>query len=331
MSSPLVTIIMPNRNGARFLGAAIRCLFAQTMPDWELILVDDASADDSVKVAQKTAGGDPRVTILRQEQSRGPGAARNRALAAARGAWIAPFDSDDLMAPDRLERLLKRAPADRAAIVADNLMLFTEDGSPSRLLLPPRFARKPRWIGLAEFIDSGRLYSRIPDLGYLKPMIRLDAVRTTGTRYDERLRIGEDYHFLAQLMASGIGLRFEPAALYFYRKHSGSVSHRMSAADIRALIDAEDRFARRLFRPSARVCAAQRRRRGALELVLVYEETIDAIKRGEAGRAIRLAAAHPRMWPLLTRPIRARLQRFFDARQRAGEGVDPVASRASTV
>jgi len=112
------------------------------------------------------------------------------ALEIARGAWIAIFDSDDLMLPDRLERLLYRARTDGAAIVADNLLLFSETSPTPRPFLRNRLSRAPHWIGLAEFIDSTRLYSRMPDLGYLKPVIRLDEIRRLEARYDERLRIG---------------------------------------------------------------------------------------------------------------------------------------------
>jgi hypothetical protein len=98
-------------------------------------------------------------------------------------------------------------------------------------------------VSLAEFIDSNRLYS-LSYLGYLKPMIRTDVVRRLNARYDEHLRIGEDYNFLARIMAHGHQIRLEPSAMYFYRKHATSISHRMSAADIHALLDADQRFYR---------------------------------------------------------------------------------------
>jgi len=81
----------------------------QTLTSWELILVDDASSDDSVAVVEQTANGDPRVHIIPQTANSGPAAARNRALEAASGQWIAVFDSDDFMVPQRLEQPLRRA------------------------------------------------------------------------------------------------------------------------------------------------------------------------------------------------------------------------------
>jgi succinoglycan biosynthesis protein ExoO len=98
-ATPDVSVIMANYNGARYLRPALHSLMRQTLTSWELILVDDASSDDSVAVVEQTANGDPRVHIIEQTANSGPAAARNRALEAASGQWIAVFDSDDLMVP----------------------------------------------------------------------------------------------------------------------------------------------------------------------------------------------------------------------------------------
>jgi len=261
----------------------------QTLTSWELILVDDASSDDSVAVVEQTANGDPRVHIIPQTANSGPAAARNRALEAASGQWIAVFDSDDFMVPQRLEQLLRRARTDEATIVADNLMLFSdsEPDSKPRRYLRNRLGRSPHWVSLAEFIDSNRLYS-LSYLGYLKPMIRTDVVRRLNARYDEHLRIGEDYNFLARIMAHGHQIRLEPSAMYFYRKHATSISHRMSAADIHALLDADQRFYRQTGLTHEERTALTRRRH-LLESLLIYDGVIAAIKGGNPGRGATMA------------------------------------------
>jgi len=308
-AAPDVSVIMANYNGARYLRAALQSLMRQTLKSWELILVDDASSDESVAVAEQTANGDSRVHIIRQTANGGPAAARNRALDAVSGKWIAVFDSDDLMVPQRLELLLERARADDATIVADNLMLFSDSHSRPRRYLRNRLGRSPHWIGLAEFIDSTWIYSRTPDLGYLKPMIRADVVRRLGARYDERLRIGEDYNFLVRIMAQGHQLRLDPSAMYLYQKHATSTSHRFSAADIRAILDADERFLRQAgltFEESASL----KRRIRSLESQLIYDGVIAAIKGGDPGRGATIALSQPRIWLLLTRPVTARLIRL---------------------
>jgi len=317
---PDVSIIMANYNGARYLSAAIGSIVRQTVSSWELIIVDDASTDESLAIARREAAGDPRVRIVAQDKNRGPGAARNRALDLADGQWIAIVDSDDVLLPQRLALLLARARADEADIVADNLLVFSKQSRP-RSFLPPPFTRQARWIGLAEFMASNCLYARTPPLGYLKPLIRTDIVRDLGLRYDESLRIGEDYNFLARLMLRGHRLRIEPAGLYLYRKHESSVSHRLRAADITGLMAADERFAQEAEAVFPALRGVLERRRRSLASLLAYDDVIAALKRGDIGTAARRAAFRPHIWPLLTMPISARLKRLAArfSRSLAGE------------
>lgn len=303
---PDVSILMANHNGARYLPAAVSSILRQSLTSWELIIVDDASTDDSVVAAQHAAAGDPRIRIVVQRVNRGPAAARNRALELATGRWIAIVDSDDLLHRQRLELMLQRASRDGASIVADNLMVFSEN-APPQPFLPPRFLHAPLWIELPTFIESNCLYSRVPDLGYLKPVIRADVIHEL--RYDETLRIGEDYHFLLRLMARGRRLRLDPAGLYFYRKHESSVSHRLHSADIERLCEAEARFAATVVLFDERLHAALARRRETLLSLMTYDKIIGALKSRDIARAARLAFHRPHIWPLLTQPASARLKR----------------------
>ena len=309
-AAPKVSVIMANYNGARFLRAAIGSLLRQTLPSWELIFVDDGSTDASVAVAERAASADPRITVIRQPANRGPGAARNRALELARGEWIAVFDSDDLMMPQRLELLVRRADEDNAALVADDQLLFSDAGGKPRRFLKNGLGLAPRWIDLAALIKSTKLYSFNPDFGYLKPLVRASVIKRLHARYNERLRIGEDYNFLARILAEGHQLRLYPLLTYLYRKHESSVSYRMSDADIRALIEADDFLFRRPdLTHQERISLRQRRH--SLESLLVYDTVITALKAGEPKIAASLALSHPFIWPLLTRPINARLKRLW--------------------
>jgi succinoglycan biosynthesis protein ExoO len=226
----------------------------------------------------------------------------------ASAGWVAIVDSDDLMLPQRLELLQRRAKSSGAAIIADNLLVFSQSARP-RPFLTDRH-RKASWVTLDEFIRSNCLYSRCPDLGYLKPMIRREVIDEARLRYDETLRVGEDYNFLVRLMAHGYRLLLEPASLYLYRKHDGSVSHRLRSADIAALIDAEQRFAgeRRTFRPQ--VSAALKQRRRTLRSLLAYDAVVAAIKRGDLAAGVGRALKRPHVWPLLIQPVTARLRRL---------------------
>ena len=102
----LVSIIMPNYNCGRFIAQAIECVQAQTYQNWELIIVDDCSTDDSVERITQYAKGDGRIKLLRNDRNSGAAVSRNWALREAKGKWIAFLDSDDLWLPEKLERQL---------------------------------------------------------------------------------------------------------------------------------------------------------------------------------------------------------------------------------
>lgn len=103
--SPRVSIIMPCYNAAAHLPASTGSVLAQTFQDWELLIVDDGSKDDSWQVLQTLAGRDSRIRTFRQGNA-GAASARNRALSEARGEYIAFLDSDDTWHPDFLDAMV---------------------------------------------------------------------------------------------------------------------------------------------------------------------------------------------------------------------------------
>lgn len=96
----LVSIIMPSYNTGRFLAESIRSVLAQTYDNWELIVVDDCSTDDTDAVVAGFT--DPRIRYFKNEKNSGAAQSRNRALREAKGRWIAFLDSDDLWEPEKL-------------------------------------------------------------------------------------------------------------------------------------------------------------------------------------------------------------------------------------
>lgn len=307
---PAVSVITANYNGARHLAAAVRSVLKQTLRDFELIIVDDCSTDDSLKVIEEAAG-DPRVRVVVQERNGGPAVARNRAIGEARGRWIAVFDSDDLMAPDRLARLVARAEADGADIVADNLLVFVDGcNAPWKPYLPAKACSQARWITLADYIASARMYAKAPGLGYLKPMFRAEVLRDAGVRYREDLRIGEDYDLVLRLLAQGLRMRLEPMALYRYRKHATSISHALRREHIEQMLAADAELEAALRAHPKTVWAAQAARRRSLETALVYDRVIERLKARDLAAAALASARRPDVWPLLGMPVKARLKRL---------------------
>lgn len=306
---PLVSIITANHNGAAFLAAAARSVLGQTLAAFEWIIADDASTDDSLAVIASACGGDSRVRVLPAAVNGGPAMARNRALAAARGAWIAVFDSDDLMEPDRLERLLAEARSNDADIVVDNLRVFSAVDPTGQPLLNGQAYADPRWVTLADYITSSRMYAPRPGLGYLKPMFNSDKLGPL--RYRENLKIGEDYDLVLSLMARGARLRFTPPALYGYRKHGASISAVMRGDHLVQMMAADAEFEAGLAAHPPQVRRAQQRRRRSLETALAYDTIICALKRGDLRAGLVLSLRQPRSWPLLTLPVRVRVRRLW--------------------
>ena len=101
-SGPLVTVIIPTYNRANQISRAIHSVQAQSYKHWELLIVDDASNDDTAKIISNIA--DSRIQYIRHETNQGAAAARNTALAQAKGEYIAFLDSDDEWIPAKLEK-----------------------------------------------------------------------------------------------------------------------------------------------------------------------------------------------------------------------------------
>lgn len=102
----LVSIVTPAYRAAPYIGETIRSVQAQEYADWEMLIVDDCSPDQTADVVARHAEGDPRIRLIRQTKNGGPAVARSAALALARGRWIAFLDSDDLWLPDKLSAQL---------------------------------------------------------------------------------------------------------------------------------------------------------------------------------------------------------------------------------
>lgn len=99
----LVSIIMPSYNTSNYIADSIRSVQAQTYTNWELILVDDCSSDNTDEVVE-TFLTDKRIIYIKNEQNSGAAESRNRALRKAKGKWIAFLDSDDLWMPEKLSK-----------------------------------------------------------------------------------------------------------------------------------------------------------------------------------------------------------------------------------
>ena len=104
--SDMVSIIMPSYNTAKYISESIKSVQAQTHTNWELIIVDDCSTDNTDEIISEFLS-DSRIRYIKNEQNSGAAVSRNRALREAKGKWIAFLDSDDLWLPDKLEKQIR--------------------------------------------------------------------------------------------------------------------------------------------------------------------------------------------------------------------------------
>lgn len=102
--SPALSVVMSVYNGSAYLEVAVRSILTQTFQDFEFIIVDDCSSDDTPEILEKLASADPRIRILRLEQNRQIAGALNAGLELARAPLIARMDADDISYPTRLMR-----------------------------------------------------------------------------------------------------------------------------------------------------------------------------------------------------------------------------------
>ncbi|MEH2610397.1 glycosyltransferase family 2 protein [Bradyrhizobium sp. AZCC 1693] len=126
---PLVSIITPSWNVAPLIGETIASVQAQTMTDWELLIADDCSTDQTTAIVESHAAQDPRVKLIRQPRNGGPALARQAAIDRAQGRFIAFLDSDDLWLPAKLERQIAFAQAKRAALSYTAFRRINEAGT----------------------------------------------------------------------------------------------------------------------------------------------------------------------------------------------------------
>lgn len=117
MTEPLISVIMPAYNAERFIAEAICSVQTQTYENWELLILDDGSSDQTCSIAEKFARQDSRIRLLKNEKNMGVARTRNRGFDLCRGELVALLDSDDVWHEDKLARqldLLRRSGADLA-------------------------------------------------------------------------------------------------------------------------------------------------------------------------------------------------------------------------
>ena len=127
---PKISVIIPTFNRARYIGEAIRSVQGQTLKDWEMIIIDDGSTDDTEKIVHEIAKSDPRISYFKNEKNLGIAKTRNRGLSLAQADYVAMLDSDDKwISSDKLAKQLEAfVKNEKLGIVGVNARFIDESG-----------------------------------------------------------------------------------------------------------------------------------------------------------------------------------------------------------
>jgi glycosyltransferase involved in cell wall biosynthesis len=265
-----VSVVVPSYDYARFLPGCIENILGQEGVDIDVTIVDDASNDDSVQVAQRLADAHPEVRVIARRENRGHIATFNEALGSATAPFVVKMDPDDLLPPGSLARsaaLLTARP--EVAFVYGFPMTFSDEPPTS---VPSRVRGWRVWSGsrwVEKVAEGGRNVISQPEV-----MIRRSALEAAGG-HDPRVPASSDLHLWLRLAQVGAVGRVDGPVQGFYRLHAGSMQHTIHAGylpDLRERALAFELFAAESAASGAegaRVLASARRAlaRHALEIV----------------------------------------------------------------
>ncbi len=237
--SACVDVLIAVWNNANTVGRAVRSVLSDSYVN-RVIVIDDGSTDDTFAVVSSLRDkvGD-RIVLERLDWNKGPSAARNRGLEVSTAPWIAILDGDDYFRPGRMRALLDASEG--ADFVADD-QIQVEEGEDDSSVFSSDFLighEKTITLDLATFVANniskgGRLRK---EFGFLKPMMRRSFLDVKQLRYDEELRLGEDFALYARALAVGAVFRVIPSRTYVSVIRSNSISGKHSKKDLECLRD----------------------------------------------------------------------------------------------
>jgi succinoglycan biosynthesis protein ExoO len=307
-TAPRVSVILPAYNAAAHLRRAVDSALAQTMADLEIVIVDDASTDATLEIAGRIAARDSRVRVLHNERNSGPSVSRNRAIAAARGEWIAILDADDSWFPERLERML--ADAGDADVVSDDLYtvrgaLFKPEEPVLRSMLQEAGFKitRPRRLDIYDLVRY--------ELALLKPIIRRSFLGRHELSYDPTLLRAHDFYLYFDILAQGGRWLQLPEGYYLYYKHGRAAQDKDQRVKRTTLTETVESNRSLLNHPAAvgdkALIAALERRIQKAQRRIVFATAQDAVRQRRFADLARWLVGNPSNLLLITRFLVERL------------------------
>ena len=209
---PLVSVVIPNFNGADFIEEAIHSVLAQTYKNIEIIVIDDGSMDNSVEAISCFGNS---IKLIRSS-NQGASSARNLGLEAANGFYVALLDSDDIWMPDKIERQVAEMTLGNFELVYCSLLEFDETGITGSVL-------KAKYAG-----DCYKFFKKFPDSsivigGCSTALIKASILKNSGLFDQSFIGVGEDLDFFRRISKIG-SMGYLTDTLVLYRKHRESIT-----------------------------------------------------------------------------------------------------------
>lgn len=211
MIDGLVSIIMPSWNTARFIGKSIKCIIDQTYQNWELLIVDDCSTDNTDDVV-KPYLSDPRIKYFKNEKNSGAALTRNRAMREAQGEWIAFLDSDDLWMPEKLEKQIAFMNENGYVLSYHEYVKIDEDDKPLNI-----------YVSGPDVVNKRKMYN----YDYIGQLTMMYSAKHFGLIQIKDIKKNNDYAIRLQLYKkdSRVEAHLLKENLAQYRIRKKSISH----------------------------------------------------------------------------------------------------------
>lgn len=209
-TQPLVSIITPVYNSSSFLEETIRSVISQTYTNWEHILVDDGSTDNSVEIIKNLASTEPRIKLLQLHSNQGSGPARNLAIKEAKGKYIAFLDSDDIWHTEKLEKHVAFMHIHDAAFSHTSYGFIDESGKIIRQTF--HVSKEP---------VTYRMALQRTEISCLTAMYDVEKV---GKMYMPDIRRKQDYALWLNILKKGFKAIPLDLELAWYRQRRGSAT-----------------------------------------------------------------------------------------------------------
>ncbi|MEH2015434.1 glycosyltransferase family 2 protein [Nostoc sp.] len=297
--NPKVSVIIPAYNTEAYIAKAIESALEQTLTDIEVIVVDDGSSDKTVEVVKSFT--DQRLKVIVNQQNLGVSAARNRALRAAQGEWIAVLDSDDWYAPERLEKLVLLAEETNADMIADDPYLIKDGAtSPWSTLIQEsgEHIDKILQIDLIYFVETDIYGKAGLRLGLSKPIFKREFLVKHGIEYDETVSIAEDFWLDLKCLINGARFFIVPEPYYFYRSRSISLVRQSILLRLNQYISATNYFMQQeVVKKNPALMRALSYNLAVYQKNLAYFQVVVPIKQGKWLTALRKMAENPYFFP----------------------------------